>query len=206
MNTSAHLHVLVLAAGASTRLGQPKQLVPIAGRPALQHVISNAVAVAGSDVTVILGAQAADITRLLQHSSASVLINRQWEEGISTSIRCGVSSLSPGCDAVLLVLGDQVAVTAFDLKRLISAWNGQDTVLAASTYAGQLGVPAIFPRWCFTELMQLRGDQGAKAIINRHASRLIHVPMPNAALDLDTPEDVAAAQEAFKGRDNELLL
>jgi molybdenum cofactor cytidylyltransferase len=83
---------------------------------------------------------------------------------------------------------------------LVSAWNGQDTVLAASVYSGQLGVPAIFPRWCFTELLQLRGDQGAKAIINRHASRLVHVPMPNAALDLDTPEDIAAAQEAFKGR------
>jgi molybdenum cofactor cytidylyltransferase len=200
--TSAHLHVVVLAAGASKRLGQPKQLVQIAGRPALQHVVSNAIAVAGSAVTVVLGSQAAAMTRLLQHSSVSVLINRQWEEGIGASIRCGIGSLSQGCDAVLLVLGDQVAVTASDLKRLVSAWNGQDSVIATSVYSGQLGVPAIFPHWCFGELMQLRGDQGAKAIINRYASRLAHVPMPNAALDVDTPEDVAVAQEAFKGRDN----
>jgi molybdenum cofactor cytidylyltransferase len=206
MSDTAHLHIVVLAAGASTRLGQPKQLVQIAGRPALQHVVSNAIAVAGSAVTVVLGSQAAGMTRMLQHSSASVLINRQWEEGIGASIRCGVSSLSQGCDAVLLVLGDQVAVTASDLRRLIAAWNGQDTVLAASVYSGQLGVPAIFPSWCFTELMQLRGDQGAKAIINRHTSRLVHVPMPNAALDLDTLEDVAAAQEALKGRDKTPLL
>jgi molybdenum cofactor cytidylyltransferase len=196
--TPTHLHIVVLAAGASSRLGQPKQLVQIAGRPALQHVVGNAIAAAGSAVTVVLGSHAADVTRMLQHSSVTVLLNRQWEEGIGASIRCGVSALSPGCDAVMLLLGDQVAVTASDLKRLASAWNGQETVLAASVYSGQLGVPAIFPRWCFAELAQLRGDHGAKAIINRHASRLIHVPMPNAALDLDTLEDVAAAQEAFK--------
>jgi molybdenum cofactor cytidylyltransferase len=206
MSDDAHLHIVVLAAGASTRLGQPKQVVQIAGRPALQRVVSNAIAVAGSAVTVVLGAQAAEITRMLQHSSASVLINRQWDEGISASIRCGINSLSPGCDAVLLLLGDQVAVTASDLRRLIAAWNGQDTVLAASVYSGQLGVPAIFPRWCFTELMQLHGDQGAKAIITRHGSRLIHVPMPNAAYDLDTPDDVTAMQEAFKNRSKETLL
>lgn len=189
--TAAHLHVLVLAAGASTRMGQAKQLVPIAGRPALQQVVANAIAVAGSAVTVVLGAHAAEVTRLLQHSAATVIVNRHWEEGIAASIRCGISSLSAGCDAVLLLLGDQVAVSAPDLRRLIAAWNGADTVLAASVYSGQLGVPAIFPRWSFSELLQLRGDQGAKAIINRYHSRLAHVPMPNAAFDLDTPEDVA---------------
>lgn len=201
MDSSPHLHIIVLAAGASMRLGQPKQLVSIAGHPALQHVVSNAVAVAGSAVSVVLGAQAADLTRLLQHSSATVLINRQWEEGMAASIRCGVNSLSQGCDAAMLLLGDQVAVSASDLKRLVSAWNGQDSVIAASVYSGQLGVPAIFPRWCFSELLQLRGDQGAKTVINRHAGRLVHVPMPNAALDLDTLEDVAAMQEHFRSRD-----
>ena len=206
MSADAHLHIIVLAAGASTRLGQAKQLVQIAGRPALQQVVSNAIAVAGSAVTVVLGAQAADITRMLQHSSASVLINRQWEEGIGASIRCGVGALSQGCDAVLLLLGDQVAVTASDLKRLISAWNGQDSIIATSVYSGQLGVPAIFPRFAFSELMQLRGDQGAKAIINRYTSRLAHVPMPNAAYDLDTAEQVAQMQELFKTQHKEVLL
>jgi molybdenum cofactor cytidylyltransferase len=206
MSADAHLHIIVLAAGASTRLGQAKQLVQIAGRPALQQVVSNAIAVAGSAVTVVLGAQAADITRMLQHSSASVLINRQWQEGLASSIRCGMSSLSHACDAVMLLLGDQVAVTAADLKRLISAWNGQDSIIATSVYSGQLGVPAIFPRFAFSELMQLRGDQGAKAIINRYTSRLAHVPMPNAAYDLDTAEQVAQMQELFKTQHKEVLL
>ena len=208
MSEANHLHIVILAAGDSSRLGRPKQLVQIAGQPALQRVVSSAIAVAGSAVTVVLGAHAADITRMLQHSSAAVLINRQWDDGISASIRCGISSLSSGCDAVLLLLGDQAAVTSADLKRLIAAWNGQETVLAASAYNGQLGVPAIFPRWCFSELQQLRGDQGAKVIINRHSSRLSQVPMPNAAYDLDTNEDVKVMQERFKpdGRAEERLL
>ena len=204
MSESSHLHVVVLAAGASTRLGRPKQLEQVGGQPALQRVVSNAIAVAGSAVTVVLGAHAADITRMFQHSSAAVLINRQWQEGIGASIRCGINSLSQGCDAVLLLLGDQAAVTASDLKRLIAAWNGQDTVLAASAYAGQLGVPAIFPRWSFTELLQLHGDQGAKAIINRHSSRVLRVPMASASYDLDTDDDVKAMQEHFKPK-GELL-
>jgi molybdenum cofactor cytidylyltransferase len=206
LSDSAHLHVIILAAGASTRLGSPKQLVQIAGRPALQHVVSNATAVAGGAVSVVLGSQAGDITRMMQHASASVLINRNWEEGIASSIRCGMSAVSSGCDAVMLLLGDQVAVNASDLKRLIAAWNGQDSVLAASVYSGQLGVPAIFPRFAFSELMQLRGDQGAKAIINRYSSRLAHVPMPNAAHDLDTQEDVVAMKEAFKQLPKDTLL
>ena len=116
------LHVLVLAAGASTRLGQPKQLVKLGGRPALHIVVSNAVALAGNAVTVVVGAHAREMTHLLAHSPASVIVNRSWEEGLSASLRFGIASLPPGCDAVLVLLGDQVSVTADDLKRLAAAW------------------------------------------------------------------------------------
>jgi molybdenum cofactor cytidylyltransferase len=181
------LHVLVLAAGASTRLGTPKQLVRLNGRPLLHTMVSRAVALAGHAVTVVLGAHADRLTMLLRHTPASVIINRQWEEGVGASIRAGVAALPPACDAVLLMLTDQVAVTVDDLKRLASAWKGQDTVIAASVYAGAVGVPAIFPRWCFSELMALRGDRGAQPLLHRHVERLARVPMPNAAIDLDTP-------------------
>jgi CTP:molybdopterin cytidylyltransferase MocA len=192
------LHVLVLAAGASTRLGQPKQLVRLGGRPALHIVVSSAVAVAGHAVTVVVGAHARDLTHLLGHTPASVIVNRHWEEGIGSSLRLGVSSLSPACEAVLILLGDQVAVTPDDLKRLISAWKGQDGSLAAATYERHVGVPAIFPRICFAELSELRGDQGARGIIERNNYRLVRVPMPNAAVDLDTPEDLAAVTKRFR--------
>jgi molybdenum cofactor cytidylyltransferase len=195
--TSESLHVLVLAAGASVRLGQPKQLVHVAGRPALHSVVSQATAIAGHAVTVVLGAHASDLTHLLQHSGASLVVNRNWQEGMASSIRFGVAALPPACDAVLIHLGDQVAVTSDDLRRLVSAWRGEDSIIAAATYRGTVGVPAIFPRWCFSELMQLRGDHGAKSIIDRYRSRLAHVAMPNAALDLDTAEDLAHLQQKF---------
>jgi molybdenum cofactor cytidylyltransferase len=195
---SASLHVLVLAAGASSRLGQPKQLVRLGGRPALHIVVSNAVALTGHAVTVVLGAHAQDMTHLLAHSPASVVVNREWEEGMASSIRRGLAALPPACDAVMILLGDQVAVTLDDLKRLAAAWKGEDSVIAASVYDQHVGVPAIFPRICFSELAELRGDHGARQVLERNRHRLAHVPMPNAAVDLDTPEDLAALTEKFR--------
>lgn len=195
MTTS--LHVLILAAGASTRLGQPKQLVKLGGRPALHIVVSNAVSLAGHGVTVVIGAHAREMTHLLAHSPASVIVNRHWEEGMGSSLRFGVAALPPACDAVLVLLGDQVGVTADDLKRLASAWKGEESMIAASVYDQHVGVPAIFPRLCFSELMDVRGDHGARSVLERNSYRLVRVPMPNAAIDLDTPEDLAALTERF---------
>lgn len=195
---TASLHILVLAAGASTRLGQPKQLVQVGGRPVLHRVVSNCVAVAGSAVTVVVGAHASELTRLLGHSPASMVVNRQWEEGMASSIRRGLAALPTTCEALMIVLGDQVALTADDLKRLVSAWKGEEGVIAAAVYEHHTGVPAIFPRFCFSELAQLRGEQGARIILERNSFRLARVPMPNAAVDLDTPEDLAALLQRFQ--------
>jgi molybdenum cofactor cytidylyltransferase len=201
---NAGLHVLILAAGASTRLGQPKQLVMLGGRPALHIVVSNAVALAGHAVTVVVGAHAKEMTHLLAHSSASVIVNRHWEEGMGGSLRYGVASLPPACEAVLVLLGDQVGITADDLKRLASAWKGEESLIAASVYGQHVGVPAIFPRVCFGELSELRGDRGARTVLERNSYRLVRVPMPNAAIDLDTPADLAALNERFtRPRDHE---
>jgi len=206
VDDSAHsLHVIVLAAGSSSRLGQPKQLAKLGGRPALHIVVSNAVAVAGHAVTVVIGAHSQELTRLLAHSPATVVVNRHWEEGIASSLRHALTAVPPTASAVLVMLGDQVAVTSDDLKRLINAWNGHDTVIASAVYQGHVGVPAIFPRWCFSELRELRGDRGARMIIERHAQRLVHVQMPNAAIDLDTPEDLEKLTEQFKKKPGEAV-
>jgi molybdenum cofactor cytidylyltransferase len=194
---TASLHVLVLAAGASRRLGQPKQLVQLGGRPVLHRVVANAVSLAGHAVTVVIGAHASQMTRMLASSPAAMVVNRQWEEGMGSSLRFGIAALPPACDAALILLGDQVGVTADDLKRLADAWNGEDSVIAASVYEQRVGVPAIFPRAFFSELAQLRGDHGARQILERNSHRLLRVPMPNAAVDLDTPADLAALRERF---------
>jgi molybdenum cofactor cytidylyltransferase len=190
-------HILVLAAGASRRLGQPKQLVKIGGRPLLHRVVANAVSVAGHAVSVVIGAHASELTHLLAHSPASVVVNREWEEGIGSSIRRGMASLPARCEAVMVLLGDQIGITTEDLRRLASAWNGEPSVIAASIYEQRLGVPAIFPHVFFSELAELRGDEGARKIIERNQYRVTSVPMPNGAIDLDTPEDLARLQRNY---------
>jgi molybdenum cofactor cytidylyltransferase len=192
---TANVHVLVLAAGASTRLGQPKQLVSIGGRPALHIAMANAVAVAGNAVTVVIGANANVLTYLLAQSPVSSIVNRNWEEGMASSLRCGLAVVPASADAVMIVLGDQVCVTSDDLKRLLAAWSRQENDIAAATYERHVGVPAIFPRWCFPELAALRGDEGARKILQRNPDRIVRVPMSNAGFDLDTPEDLAALNQ-----------
>ena len=189
-DTEGGLYSIVLAAGAATRFGSPKQLVRISGRPLLHNTVSNAVEITGAATIVVLGAHAAELAPLLGHTPASVLINREWHEGIGSSIRRGVAALPAACTAVMMVLADQAAVTAQDLQRLVSAWKRQPEYVAAALYSGSTGVPAIFPRSRFTELSQLRGDSGARRLLQRNPDGVVRVPMDSAAFDIDTPEDL----------------
>jgi molybdenum cofactor cytidylyltransferase len=184
------LHAIVLAAGASTRFGSPKQLVRVAGRPLLNTAVARAADVAGSAVTVVLGASAAELAPLLTHSQASIVINREWREGMASSIRAGVARLPASCTAVLLMLVDQAAVTAEDLERLVGAWRRQPDYIVAARYGMTTGVPAIFPRAAFPDLASLRGDVGARILLQRNPDRVVRVPMARAAIDIDTPEDL----------------
>lgn len=192
--TDIALHAIVLAAGASTRFGSAKQLVRIAGRPMLHAAVTRAVEVAGNAVTVVLGARAEELAPLLSHSPASIVINRDWREGLGSSIRAGVARLPASCSGALLLLADQAAVTAEDLRRLAGVWRRQPECVAAAVYGATVGVPAIFPRSAFSELLQLRGDQGARALIQRNPDRLVRVPMARAGIDIDTPEDLLAIE------------
>lgn len=187
---SPALHAVVLAAGGSTRFGSPKQLIRVQGHALLTRAVANAVEVAGHGVTVVLGAHAAELTSLLRHSSASVIVNREWQEGIASSIRAAVARLPAGCDGVLLTLADQAAVTVDDLSRLIAAWRGNSRSIAAARYDGTTGVPAIFPRADFAALAALRGDRGARDLLRRNADRTTAVAVANASIDIDTPEDL----------------
>jgi molybdenum cofactor cytidylyltransferase len=194
MSSDSNLQVLVLAAGAATRFGSPKQLARVGGVMMLQKAVSQATEVAGHAVTVVLGAHAERIGPLLRQSPATVEINRHWQEGLASSLRLGISRLPVGCEGVLVTLADQVAVTSFDLRRLVSAWQQQPNWLIAASYDGHTGVPAIFPAWCFADLASLRGDAGARAVLKRHADRCLRLPMPNAGVDVDTPEDLLSLE------------
>ncbi len=187
---AADLHAIVLAAGASSRFGSAKQLVRIGDRPLLSLVAGRAAEVVGHALIVVLGARAAELAPLLKHCPGSVVVNRSWREGLASSIRTGVARLPPSCAGVMLVLADQACVTAEDLRRLASAWRRQPLAAAAAQYGATMGAPAIFPRHLFSQLSELRGDSGARVLLMRHADHLMKVPMPTAAFDLDTPDDL----------------
>ena len=193
---SPTLHVVVLSAGASTRFGSPKQLVRLHGRPLLHLAVSRAVEVAGQSVTVVLGANAAELAPLLRHTPAAVIVNRDWAEGLGSSVRAGILRVPATADAVLLMLADQPAVTAEDLRRLAGAWRRQPQYIVAAHYDGITGVPAIFPREDFRALAGLRGDAGARTLLKRGGERVIRVPLQAAAIDIDTPEDLLNLQNS----------
>ena len=188
---SLTLHAAVLAAGPATRFGSPKQLVRVGGTPLVHQMAARAATVAGHSVTVVLGAHARDVAPALSHSPASTVVNRDWEEGLASSIRTAVRSAPTQCEGLLLLLGDQLAVTADDLRRLYSVWRRHPVLVAAALYGGAPGLPAIFPAWAFPDLLELRGDRDPGLVLRRHAERLVRLPMPSAGVELDTPEDLA---------------
>jgi CTP:molybdopterin cytidylyltransferase MocA len=196
------LHAIVLAAGASRRFGSPKQLVRVDGQSLLQRAVAHASGLLGAAVTVVLGAHAAEIVETLPPGSAGTLINRNWQEGIASSIRIGVQRLPGACDGVMLVLADQPLVGSETLSRLMTAWRRQPRQIIASRYGSVTGVPAIFPRWCFGDLTALRGDQGARIVIRRYSDHVVRLAHPEAAVDIDYPEDlldIATAETPVKG-------
>lgn len=184
------LHAAVLAAGPSTRFGSPKQLVRLGGAPVLHQCVAAASSVAGGSVTVVLGAHARDIAPTLRPSSASIVLNREWAEGIASSVRTAVRTAPTRCEALLLLLADQVAVTADDLRRLFVVWRRHPVLIGAALYGGAPGLPAIFPRWAFGDLLDLRGDRDPGPVLRRNVDRVVRVPMSNAGIALDTPEDL----------------
>jgi molybdenum cofactor cytidylyltransferase len=165
---------VVLAAGGSSRLGAPKQLLPFRGTTLLQHAIDTA-REACEQVRVVVNPALRDAGR-----GVELVVNEEWEEGIASSIRRGVEGLHT---AALLLLCDQPLVTAEHLRALIAA----GAPIAATGYHGISGVPAFFAARFLDELRALRGDEGARRLIERHGAATI--PFEQAAFDVDTPAD-----------------
>lgn len=197
--STCDLHAAILAAGPATRFGDVKQLVRLRGEPVLHELAAHAAFVAGQSITVVVGAHAQLVAAALRQKSVSLALNRGWEEGIASSIRMAVHSAPPASAALLLMLADQVAITVDDLVRLHASWRRHPVLIAAALYDGAPGLPAIFPRWAFTDLLSLRGDSGARLVLRRNIDRVVRVPMSNARIDLDTSEDLLQVEAALAG-------
>lgn len=185
--------LMILAAGSSSRLGQPKQLLPFRGRSLLRHAAETALASVCRPVVVVLGAFAERLTGELSGLPVTVAVNRQWTEGMSSSIRAGLKALgveSAGPNAVIIMLCDQPLVSARFLDRLVAVHQASGRGIVAAEYAGEGGVPALFSRAYYGELAALRGSRGAQALIVRYAKEGARIALPEAARDVDRLEDM----------------
>jgi len=181
------INAVILAAGSASRFGAAKQLLCHNGKSLVQRCVDVANAVFDTRVVVVVGANGQEVQSSIH--SAEAIVNPQWQQGLGTSLACGVLTLDTQCDGVCILLADQVEITADHLTDLVNAFDGHNTVCAQSR--GRRGVPAIFPRALFAELAHLSGDTGAKSLLQRLTDNVIAIDMPEAAIDIDTPKDWA---------------
>jgi molybdenum cofactor cytidylyltransferase len=186
---------VLLAAGASRRLGEPKQLLRRQGRPLLLRTVEAATRITGSRVVVVLGAHAGRLRCILarQRLGVHVIYNPDWESGMASSIQCGIAALPVTARAALLLLSDQPRVGTRSLRRLARVWRRRPALAVAARYLGMTGAPAILPRSYFKSVRDLRGDVGARALLRSRgaAAVTVSVDMPEAGFDIDTPADRA---------------
>lgn len=182
---------VVLAAGASRRLGQPKQLIQMDGESLLRHTARLALAAGCAPVVVVLGFQADRLSAELAGLAAESIFNPNWPSGMGSSLACGVVAARharPEMDALLLLVCDQPRLTVAHLRCLLDRHRTGSAVITASAYAGRVGVPAVFGPALFSRLESIEGDQGARDLVRGHSSQ--PVDWPEGACDIDLPEDL----------------
>jgi len=187
---SNSLYAIVLAAGAASRFGSTKQLAQFSGEPLVKRAVRTAESICGPRTLLIAGNDWKNVTAACEPMQGFVVINPCFAEGIASSLRRGVRSICDVAEGVLLLLADQPLITTEHLERLVDAWCASQDSICASAYADTKGPPVIFPRRYFRELMELQGDRGAKAVIDKNRDQLITIQFEDAAMDIDNPEDL----------------
>ena len=188
---TAPIAAIILAAGSSTRMGRPKQLLPIDDQPMVRHVVE-AVAAAGLDqVIVVTGAHAGAVEAALADFAVDLVFNEHWAQGMSGSMHTGLRALRPEIQAALLVLGDQPAVTTGLLQSLVVGYRDTGAHIVAPVYRGQRGNPVLFARALFSELLAVQGDRGGRELLKRHRDQVYQVEVgdPAVLIDIDSPQD-----------------
>jgi len=183
---------LVLAAGSSRRMGTPKQLLPLNGRPLLEGVVAAANASALDEVVVVLGANAEEVRRVVDLGRARVVVNPDHEAGLGSSVRTGLAALGPEVGRAMVILGDQPAVSAELFDRLLDLQSSSGLPSAALRFGTLLHPPVVLERSLFGDLGSLEGDVGCRAVVRGRPELVAPLPAETDGvhpIDLDTPED-----------------
>lgn len=195
MIENSKIGVIILAAGSSSRLGHPKQLVRFKGKPLLQLVIELADFFHFDSKILVLGANYKEIKENIDPGNFEIIINENWEKGMSSSIKKGLAASlkSEDLDHLLMLLSDQPLVTRENIEELLICQLTGPHKATFSEYNGEVGVPAVFSRELFSELNELEGDHGAKKLISQNNFKT--VKLANGSFDVDTFGDIEKLKE-----------
>jgi molybdenum cofactor cytidylyltransferase len=180
---------IVLAAGTSSRMGRPKQLLQLGNRTVIEHVVDRVSASMVDRVVVVLGHAADEIRNVLADRDVEIVDNESYREGQGTSLVAGVRAAS-GSDAIVMVLADQPTITTAAIDRVIGTWRNSGAPIAMATYGSRRSHPVIFDRRIFPDLLEINGDEGARSVIRRYADQVREVDSgePDLPPDIDTED------------------
>ena len=183
--------ILILAAGNSSRLGSPKQLVTFMGKTLIESITEVALSIS-EEVLIVLGGNADLILSKLERfeSEISIEFNPNWQQGMWSSIRTGIEKLAEKSDLILILLSDQPFISKVLLQDMLQTYANYKNPVVACVYNNTLGVPILFNKSVFPELLKLTGDQGAKSFLHLYENRISTVDFPEGIFDIDTIEDV----------------
>jgi len=186
-----HVAVVILAAGTGSRMGRVKQMLPLAGRPVLQHVLDAAAASGAGEIVVVLGHAADEVTAALAlHPHARTVMAADHREGQSASLRTGLRALGPGARAAVILLGDQPTLPPEAIRSVIETFERTGGPVVQARYGGKPGHPVALGRAVWEAVEALRGDAGARDLLAEHPEWIVHADVEGAPPpDLDTEED-----------------
>jgi molybdenum cofactor cytidylyltransferase len=192
LSSANDIGIVILAAGTSSRFGEPKQLLQYDDKNLLQHTIDAAVNSNAKIVIVVLGANAELISKEIDKTKVQVVGNNEWQEGMASSVRTGLSTLqkvSPSTGAVIFMVCDQPFVSSSLINNLINTHFDTGKPIVTCNYGEAVGPPALFHKNLFDELMELKGDVGARKIIQQHSDQIATILFTEGKIDIDTKED-----------------
>jgi 4-nitrophenyl phosphatase len=194
-NQHSAVAAIVLAAGQSSRFGQPKQLLSVGDKTMIQHVVDIVLDSSLEQVIVVLGCGADEIKASIAGRPVQVVVNERWKSGLSSSVRAGLSAVKPEVRAAIFVLADQPDITTEVIVELVERYRKTRAPIVVPTHQGQRGNPVLFDRCLFAELMEVKGDQGGRQLIAKHGDELEEVEVGTEAIlaDIDTADDYQTA-------------